>query len=155
MEVSTRPKRNRTIPSRLRAVEEQKENTQHRNNYTLNQNQALQKKKDACDRDFLHMEIRRNNVVISLSTATFELAKQATIHYLNSNKGRKYELKQEADRKGSIAADVVRVLYKDSAAYTATFYRTTCRMLVNGPLLDIFINEDFPILKKHILKNMA
>ena len=55
----------------------------HVNNYTLNRNTSLLKKRKACDNKLYAIKHASNNIVMQLSTASFELFKAAFLKYLS------------------------------------------------------------------------
>lgn len=110
-------------------------------------NKALDNKRAACDRP-ASLEVKNGNLVISLDTFTFETFRvkmMNTIHLPNEGgTSRHINYTQVCDESGMTVQDTIRVKSwgalgkladskKGSVNITINMYRTTSRILVNGP----------------------
>ena len=127
--------------------------------YTLNKSKAISNKLKACNREHFSAISHKNNLVITMNTATFEFFKKILISHLQMNKEYKVVATEMRDGRQDIPADIIRVFEQgktmSSHLFTITLYRTKCRALVNGPHLKTFHNEDLPPLEKQIQEMRA
>ena len=123
--------------------------------YALNQERALEKKIEACDRTPVEAEHTDTNSIITCSTLAFELFREYMDNFCNTE-GLKTIATQKTDCRGFIESDTLKVFQinnplKSEHLFTMTLYRTTCRVLVNGPGLGDFQEEQYPDLEEKIL----
>ena len=114
--------------------------------YTLNKQRALTKKMNALGRIPYEIDHRNDCMVITFNTVNFESFRGMIAEYLES-KGYKIATSKKQDNAGSIPEDILRVYDKQALPiYTINIYRTTSRVMVNGPKFNNFI-VDFPFKK--------
>ena len=116
--------------------------------YKLNQEKALLKKAEACSRPSISAEIKNNNVVLELSTSTFEVVKNMFVKFYSSQLDGvcSMDCTQITDREGHIISDTLQLcqihasntIITKEPLYTVNLYRTSCKIVVNGPKLDRF-----------------
>jgi len=109
---------------------------------------ALRKKGDNCNRQHLTAELKPGkNLVITLSTAAYELAKQAIPHILSVHKDiLTTEQIDGLDNNGSQVDKIYKVFNKKidgtigkQQKFTINLYHTSSQILVNGNRIDIFV----------------
>jgi len=109
---------------------------------------ALRKKGDNCNRQHLTAELKPGkNLVITLSTAAYELAKQAIPHILSVHKDiLTTEQIDGLDNNGSQVDKTYKVFNKKidgtigkQQKFTINLYHTSSQILVNGNRIDIFV----------------
>ena len=127
--------------------------------YKLNMEAALTKKLKACDRAMYKSELKNSCMVITLSTAAFEFFKGEVLSYLQCKPEYAVKEEQVLDQCKNITQDIVRVMKqkegKDSAEmgplFTINMYRTTGRIMVNGPSFQQFTDWDLPLIERKIV----
>ena len=110
---------------------------------------ALQKKLKACDRDIVNIQVKsRNNVVIQLNTAAYQLLIQKFIPFLLKQDNTKNEIVQSMDAAKNITQDTIKVFKnqniqrRSKCFHTINCYWTTSKILVNGPYIDNFQSNE-------------
>ena len=120
--------------------------------YTLNRQQALDTKLQNCQSEHLQYVMKAGkNLVLNLSTAAFEFFRQTLAKLFTEQSKDLYlyvESTENTDLSGAIVdtCHKVRNLRKDGAPgvqnrFTINMYRTQSSVLVNGPKVDIFIEQ--------------
>ena len=67
------------------------------------------------------------------------------------NKFKVCEVKEQRDKNGIVTQDVVKVLQRDGNHHsTINIFRTSSRVLINGPQYADFANEDLPLILEQI-----
>jgi hypothetical protein len=116
--------------------------------YKLNKTKSLRKKGDNSDMQHLTAELKLGkNLVITLSTAAYELAKQASPHILSVHKDiLTTEQIDGLDNNGSQVDKIYKVFNKKidgtigkQQKFTINLYHTSSQILVNGNRIDIFV----------------
>ena len=117
--------------------------------YYLSPKIALQKKLKACDRDIVNIQVKsRNNVVIQLNTAAYQLLIQKLIPFLLKQQNTKIEIAQSTDAAKNITQDTIKdfknqnIQRRSKCSYTISCYRTTSNILINGPYIDNFLSHE-------------
>ena len=123
------------------------EGTTRHMNYALNPEVALNKKIKACDRPSYSIKLNNGSATVTLNTFCFELLRSNLINFLNHSSQYKFYLFPKTDTNGSTPEDVIKVVKVDEmkteiAMYTINMYRTTSRLMINGPHYDHFIEND-------------
>ena len=128
--------------------------------YTLNMKTALAKKIESCDRRSYEFKMNNGNYVGKLSTAAFELFRGDIFRYLKESKEYIFRTTETKDRAGKTTQDTIRVrvnpddkefdFEKLPALYTINLYRTTDKVMVNGPCMKKFIDDDLPKMTSRI-----
>ena len=78
--------------------------------YYLSPKIALQKKLKACDRDIVNIQVKsKNNVVMQLNTAAYQLLIQRLIPFLLKQQDTKIEITQSMDAAKNITQDTIKV----------------------------------------------
>ena len=118
--------------------------------YTLDKAKSLQKKGNSCLKEHMKYELKQDNyLVIELSTAAYEMAKQC-LRELVSCEDFKYavEKRDSLDKSGANVDTCIRVFNKKSDGscgrmlkFVINFYHTTSQILVNGSKTDLFISN--------------
>ena len=124
-------------------------------NYKLNMEAALAKKLKACDRVAYESEIKNGCGVITLSTAGFEIFKGKVLSYLEHKPEYSMTVEFLRDKCGNITQDIVRVKKAQDgreqsemdALFTINMYRTTGRIMINGPSYRRFTDWDLPVIE--------
>ena len=117
--------------------------------YTLNKKLALCKKRAACDRNPFQVKANKSSTTITMNTVVFEHFRSHIENYLRS---RKYKVLPYPvpDRVGNITKDIVRVMNNETHMYTINVYRTSSRIMINGPRYMDFVRNDIPIIQQDI-----
>ena len=117
--------------------------------YYLSPKIALQKKLKACARDIVNIQVKsRNNVVIQLNTAAYQLLIQKLIPFLLKQQNTKIEIAQSTDAAKNITQDTIKdfknqnIQRRSKCSYTISCYRTTSNILINGPYIDNFLSNE-------------
>ena len=115
--------------------------------YALNAFDLLNKKLECCSLPPITYELKSDNLVIELNTASFELVKNAIYgRFVNGtlqSHGEEYhsDITEKRDQQGLIENDVIRVYRHKSNArsgirrrssFVITLFRTKSKILVNG-----------------------
>ena len=108
-----------------------------------------QKKLKACARDIVNIQVKsRNNVVIQLNTAAYQLLIQTLIPFLLKQQNTKIEIAQSMDAAKNITQDTIKVFKnqniqrRSKCSYTISCYGTTSNILINGPYIDNFLSNE-------------
>lgn len=119
--------------------------------YALNRRKCLAKKIDACDRPCVSLVIKPGgNGVIEYSTLGFELVRTILMDFYLQCKQYHVDIVQKTDENNCIENDKVSIHLKTKAGnkgkyqYTVNFYRTTCKVLINGSQFSKFLTQDYP-----------
>ena len=115
--------------------------------YILNINKSLSKKLSACDRDPYNLDVKSNCFVMDMNSAVFELLRINLIPFLQSNTMYIIEVTHKKDLEDNITSDIIRVSKAPRSTdhlFTINVYLTTCRIMGNGPLFSIFVNNHLP-----------
>lgn len=124
-------------------------------NYTVDKTQALQKKKDSCNKEHMTARMKAgNNFVIVFSTAAYELAKQKTIEIWERNESTyKFTLRKGVDNQGACIDNCIKVYNKKSDGtqgkllkFVINFYQTSSVANANGSRIDLFLSDIYPKL---------
>ena len=117
--------------------------------YYLSPKIALQKKLKACARDIVNIQVKsRNNVVIQLNTAAYQLLIQKLIPFLLKQQNTKIEIAQSMDAAKNITQDTIKdfknqnIQRRSKCSYTISCYRATSNILINGPYIDNFLSNE-------------
>ena len=117
--------------------------------YYLSPKIALQKKLKACDKGIVNIQVKsKNNVVIQLNTATYQLLIQKLTPLLLKQQNKKIEIAQSMDAAKSITQDTIKVFKnpniqrRSKCFYTINCYRTTSNILINGTYIDNFLSNE-------------
>ena len=121
------------------------------NEYKLNEKQTILKKIVACGRENYNIENRINSATVTFNTAAFEFFRSNIMKfYEKSPEVYQAKLQAEEDRTGKITHDIIKVCdlskRKTPNIYTINIYRTTCRVMVNGPHHVRFLQEVLPVV---------
>ncbi|CAC5412279.1 unnamed protein product [Mytilus coruscus] len=125
----------------------------------LNKGKALQKKGENCNRQHLIAELKPGkNLVTSLCTAAYELAKQIIPLILTSHMETfSTEERNAVDNKGVSVDKMYQVFNKKldgskgkQKKFTINFYHTSSQLLINGAHIDIFVKEIYSQLCNEI-----
>ena len=116
--------------------------------------------------DPLRYEIKSNNVVLELSTAAFEVVRKAMIQRFNhypAGRANTYHcsisVKTDSNNVHVIESETVKVhqgRQKSSTyqvqkhVFTMNIYRTTNKILVNGPNIETFLADEMPLISELI-----
>ena len=122
--------------------------------YTLDMKTALTKKRDACDRAAFSLVLKNNCGIITLSTAAFELFRSEVSKYLTTKSDYAVHVELLYDQAGSITQDIIKVKAnqkKLQPLFTINCYRTTGRIMVNGPAFKQFTECDLPLIKEIVV----
>ena len=120
-------------------------------NYSLNENAACIKKISACDRENCVVERKSHSDSITFNTTSFEIFRKCFDQYYDTHK-KKFKVHSTPVIAGNnlIVQDIVRVsdLLKRNVPliYTVNIYRTTSRLMVNGPHYRNFTDNDLPLI---------
>ncbi|MES9904543.1 MAG: hypothetical protein ABW168_17935 [Sedimenticola sp.] len=154
----------RTAPSQNDTLQKQDE-AQHTqiNNYNLNRQNAIKKKIAGCSTEHIKYEVKPGkNLVISLSTAAYELSKQIITDILQSDTVKNQFTYTKETAKDLSDANVemrYKIVNKKKDGHpgmllkvTINFYNTTSRIMVNGNRTDFFVEHILPKLTDTIAK---
>jgi hypothetical protein len=85
----------------------------------------------------IQYEYTGGGVTGTIDAVTFELAKNAIMHYYEATNPDSYIIKivEDKDKKGLVVSKVIRVYSSNIHLYTLSLYYTSCRVFVNGKLL--------------------
>ena len=122
--------------------------TIHKSNYVLNEKRARAKKRKACDRENYKVKQNQSSTTVVFSTAAFEVFRSNVCPYLE-HQSYNFKLDQSTDIPGKVTHDILRVFTTISSSectslYTMNLYRTTSRVVVNGPHYTQFAVNDLP-----------
>ena len=122
--------------------------------YELNVQKAIRNKVKACDLIDLDVCNKGGNIIIQLNTASFELARAVvTNYYINDTQLYTCEITNKTYETGNIVEDILRVANRKGRAckggclFTINFYRTTCKIMVNGKNKNKFYVNDLALIK--------
>ena len=127
--------------------------------YKLNKKAALAKKLQGCDRVKYDPVMHANCCVLTFSTAAFEVFRKALSGYLDKKSEYAVKSSVQKDQDKNIPQDTITVKVKIDdknfeelpPMYTINLYRTTGRVMVNGPFFRTFVNQDLPFLEDIIM----
>ena len=125
--------------------------------YYIDQKALLKKKLKACNK--VQIEVKpRNNLVIQLNTAAFQFIVQKMLPFLIQNEQLEIEMKQTLDAMQNIIQDTFKIYSKQSNRrskhdYTINCYRTTSNILINGPGVTKFMNNELELIAKILEDN--
>ena len=125
--------------------------------YYIDQKALLKKKLKACNK--VQIEVKpRNNLVIQLNTAAFQFIVQKMLPFLIQNEQLEIEMKQTLDAMQNIIQDTFKIYSKQSNRrskhdYTINCYRTTSNILINGPGVTKFMNNELKLIAKILEDN--
>ena len=121
--------------------------------YELDRKKAIQKKAAAASRSYdLDIEDKRGTLVLTFSTAAYEIFRHELVSYLE----RKADITVDKTPKISASNDVVEDSYSvylkgnPQLLYRVNLFHTTSRADVNGKGYDVFIIEDLPRLRQKL-----
>ena len=120
-------------------------------NYSLNEKTALVKKRKACNRENYTMERKSFSDRITFSTTAFKVFRRCFEQYYLSHRDKfLIEITPVLDRGQNVVQDIVRVSDPNKRntplIYTVNIYRTTSRLMVNGPHHMKFTDVDLPMI---------
>ena len=118
-------------------------------NYNLNKESNLSKKIRACDRQPYAVKHNNGSVTITMNTMCFEHMRSSLIQYLERQTNQyNFQITPKVDMKGNTAEDIIQVTGtpESTALFTINMYRTTSRIMVNGPQPHRFMENDFPVI---------
>lgn len=122
--------------------------------YRLDKKKALGKKLAACEREDYKLIHKSGCIVIELNTAAFEYFRSDLIHYLENSAN--YNQMGETpvkDQEGNTTTEIVRVVSRaDTSAnlFTINIHFTTSKVMINGPMYSVFVDNDVPILMRKL-----
>ena len=125
--------------------------------YYIDQKALLKKKLKACNK--VQIEVKpRNNLVIQLNTAAFQFIVQKMLPFLIQNEQLEIEMKQTLDAIQNIIQGTFKIYSKQSNRrskhdYTINCYRTTSNILINGPGVTKFMNNELELIAKILEDN--
>ena len=125
--------------------------------YYIDQKALLKKKLKACNK--VQIEVKpRNNLVIQLNTAAFQFIVQKMLPFLIQNEQLEIEMKQILDAIQNIIQGTFKIYSKQSNRrskhdYTINCYRTTSNILINGPGVTKFMNNELELIAKILEDN--
>ena len=153
-----------TTMSMVTSIENDKpESTMIKANYKLDKVKCLQQKLKACDRPLVSCAVKSGgNIVLELSSATFELVKSYVRPFYEASASTIARDKTvKVDTAGNVESEVLEVSDRTSSGrigrhlYTINLYRTTSRILVNGPYHKRFLENDLTQMEEFIESNEA
>lgn len=115
--------------------------------FVLNLDRAIAKKIEASRRDVnIQYEYTGGGVTGTIDAVTFELIKNAIMHYYEETNPDSYIIKivEDKDKKSLVVSKVIRVYSCNTHLYTLSLFYTSCRLLVNGKNIHQFIDTDTP-----------
>lgn len=122
--------------------------------YELNVQKAIRNKVKACDFIDLDVSNKGGNIICQLNTASFELARAViTNYYIDNTQLYTCEIINKTDGAGNIVEDIIRIANRRGRAckggclFTINFYRTTCKIMVNGKSKNRFYVNDLALIK--------
>ena len=127
--------------------------------YYIDQKASLKKKLKACNRETVQIEVKpKNNLVIHLNAAAFQFIVQKMLPFLIQNQQLEIEMKQTLDVMQNIIQDTFKINSKQSNRrskhdYTINCYRTTSNILINGPGVTKFMNNELKLIAKILEDN--
>ena len=160
----SRPQRIRHMPAHLASPSNTHFHHNAQRNYNLNRDKAIEKKLEACQRPLMETKIAAgNNIVIKLSTATYELFKKACKPFFDVNESYIAEITLNKDKTNLITEEVFRIknrLKNGSAGksnkYTFNLYHTTSTILANGrEAKSTFLDDHLPKIIRTIQCNKS
>ena len=141
-----------------------KNSTCNQSSYVMDAFKLLKRKLNLTYADPLKYEVKSNNVVLELSTAAFEIVRDALIKRFNDypagrNNTYHCDIHTKVDKQNAIESEVVKVYQgrrktsvyqKDKQVFTMNLYRTTNKILVNGADIDTFLAVEMPLITELI-----
>ena len=127
--------------------------------YYIDQKASLKMKLKACNREMAQIELKpKSNLVIQLNTAAFQFIVQKMLPFLIQNEQLEIEMKQTLDAMQNIIQDTFKIYSKQSNRrskhdYTINCYRTTSNILINGPGVTKFMNNELKLIAKILEDN--
>ena len=121
-------------------------------NYALNEQIALNQKIKACDRPSYSIKQNNGSATVTLNTFCFEIMRSNLIKFLNRSSQYKFYLCPKTDTQGRTPEDIIKVVKVNDVAksetdmYTINLYRTTSRLMINGPHYNHFIENDLSLI---------
>ena len=125
--------------------------------YYIDQKASLKKKLKACNK--VQIEVKpKNNLVIQLNTTACQFIVQKMLPFLIQNEQLEIEMKQTLDAMQNIIQGTFKIYSKQSNRrskhdYTITCYRTTSNILINGPGVTKFMNNELKLIAKILEDN--
>ena len=121
---------------------------EHVANYTLNETKTIHKKREACDRDNYTITHHDFCATVVFNTVAFEVFRKNLTMFYDRNQKYSTTLDEVKDQTARTTQDTFKVHDRTRRnsphIYTINLYRTTCRVMVNGPHHLHFINYDLP-----------
>ena len=127
--------------------------------YYIDQKASLKKKLQTWNSETEQIEVKpKNNLVIQLNTAAFQFIVQKMLPFLIQNEQLEIEMKQTLDAMQNIIQDTFKIYSKQSNRrskhdYTINCYRTTSNILINGPGVTKFMNNELELIAKILEDN--
>ena len=127
--------------------------------YYIDQKASLKKKLQTWNSETEQIEVKpKNNLVIQLNTAAFQFIVQKMLPFLIQNEQLEIEMKQTLDAMQNIIQDTFKIYSKQSNRrskhdYTINCYRTTSNILINGPGVTKFMNNELKLIAKILEDN--
>ena len=127
--------------------------------YYIDQKASVKKKLKACNKETVQIEAKpKNNLVMQLNTAAFQFILQKMLPFLIQNKKLEIEMKQTLDAMQNVIQDTFKIYSKQSNRrskhdYTINCYRTTSNILINGPGVTKFMNNELKLIAKILEDN--
>ena len=116
--------------------------------YTLNETKTLHKKREACDRENYTITHHDFCATVVFNTVAFEVFRKNLTNFYDGNQKYSTTLDEIKDQIDRTTQDTIKVHDRTRRntphIYTINLYRTTCRVMVNGPHHLHFINNDLP-----------
>ena len=117
--------------------------------YTLNMEQSLKKKKNACDRAIMCEAMEKGTgVIIECQAGMYELIKRASLLYFTENHrvDRNTFVELSQDRGGNHVQATIKSLYSSSGynCYTISLFHTTSTIQINGKGAKKFLETEWP-----------
>ena len=100
----------------------------------------------------------KNNLVIQLNTAAFQFILQKMLPFLIQNERLQIEMKQTLDAMQNVIQDTFKIYSKQSNRrskhyYKIICYQTTSNILINGPGVTKFMNNELKLIAKILEDN--
>ena len=127
--------------------------------YYIDQKASVKKKLKACNKETVQIEAKpKNNLVMQLNTAAFQFILQKMLPFLIQNEKLEIEMKQTLDAMQNVIQDTFKIYSKQSNRrskhdYTINCYRTTSNILINGPGVTKFMNNELKLIAKILEDN--
>ena len=119
--------------------------------YALNKQVSITKKIKACDRSPYSIKLNNGSATVTLNTICFELMRTNLLQYLANSNMYKIYVFPKIDTNGNTSEDTIKVAKietpdTETHMYTINLYRTTSRLMINGPQHNQFVEKDLPLI---------